>query len=336
MDLQQIATRYCELKEFASLVPQVRCNSDGTVCIPNAVSKCGSCDPIDLLTLAMIGSEGGSNELLQQILDALQQQPQAEAGGYELLCKAGTDDGYYLLRFVYDEEAGTSETQWIDEAGVEGVGLPPDAVRCPDTDVVQTCFADRTDANNPAFYTQVVYLKAGQILEVLWVDSAGAILATAPANVERCETEPWQAVEVCVNGTEAAIAHITDSGSVLGVFNFNGATYQAFPDPIANISVGVCPVATRTASFSSEMTLGGADGTVPANTYAITAFNDTNDTIQVAIGADVQIIPRRSSYSWSRDYETEQPFAAGPAVVTTLSGTTQADERVIFNYKEIG
>ena len=126
--------------------------------------------------------------------------------------------------------------------------------------------------------------------------------------------------EGSVDALDTSTGTVISGACALG----SGTTTVEFPDP-----------EPRTASFSSQLTTGGNNGTVPANTYSITVFNDSNDTIQVSVGGDVQIIPRRSSHNWFRDFETEQPFTAGAATVTALSGTLNANERVIFNFKEI-
>ena len=109
---------------------------------------------------------------------------------------------------------------------------------------------------------------------------------------------------------------------------------------VGDITISTPAPDPRPASFSGELLTVDAsgnvpDGTIPANTYSVTVFNDTCVTIRVDIGGDFQIVPPGASHNFWRDFDREQPFAAGPAAVTEVGGNAVEGEYVIFDYKRI-
>lgn len=147
-----------------------------------------------------------------------------------------------------------------------------------------------------------------------------------------------------------AVQHRAADGTVLGYYDQNGAPISLLPgqsfstdcqkneslsDFVLSLSPGTVP-RQKVASFSSEIVTPPLAPNVPANTHAITMYNNSAAAvIQVSIGLDTFIMPNGASLSVSRDADTEPAFQSGPGAVSLVGGSFTPGDSVIFNYKAV-
>lgn len=248
--LEELAALLCQLQD-ARRIEYAKCNEDGTVSVPNSIPCCGEktadLSLSELLSLVNAAKDPccpENLELLGQILEALLDD--AETSNYTLLCSSSDPTVSYLTWFEQPDEQGGAITPYHIVVGNDTPveGLPPDAVRCPDTKVVENCFVTG-ETGSEQYYTRVLCLANSTVLATLWVYPDGSVSDVAPVGASPCENEPnrdAELKEICgLQGIDRS------SGFLEVVYNSDGSIYTQRTlgedlEPIAfdSYKVGIC------------------------------------------------------------------------------------------------
>lgn len=253
--IEDLAALLCQLKDLKRL-EYVKCLDDGTICIPNEIPCCAektvNLSQSDLLTLLAAGSGDPccpeTNDLLVEILEALQDD--IEVGEYTILCSSADPGVTYLAWFEQPDEAGSAIVPMHLVVGVNTPvpGFPPDAIRCPDTKLVQECFY--TPGNPDVYYTRVLCLAGTQVLETIWIDASGNVMPAPPAGALPCEGEEHRTVklkDICASDADGNC----ETAYLEVVYNQDGSRFSTqtlnallVPTVYASYTAGPCKLST--------------------------------------------------------------------------------------------